>query len=398
MPQPNTLRISFTPLYTGLHRVCYRVGGVGPYDCTTVVSCTSGVPQIVDIPFDYTVINDTCNSDTLNGYVQPTCVPVTCSYLQTAFSFLYSPYCRFWTIECTGVAIDTILPDAVGGALEYTPGADIPIVFLGGGGINLDADAHISNGAVASVLLTTPGTGYTPGTFTSVPITPAGAQPTAGIGLIFATVVIAPGGFLASVTLAGATPNTGSGFVLNDTFTLNIPGNPGAGDIIITVNNISTGQVQYVTINDPGDDYTSIPTGSIGGSATFDITLAECPAYDMGNDCSASIIGIQPGHPLGWKYFKCEAIGGGNPVSINGWTATLGTLPTDCCYECEEVTFNNVSGGPLEIYYVDYALKSWSTSVLPNGNTLTVQIVKGTGWIEDASPVGGQAVTGVPCP
>lgn len=397
MPQPNTLQVTFTPAVSGNHRVCWRLGPSGPYNCTTIVTGIIAVPLDAYITINYATLNLVCDGSTIEGYVQPICVPESYTGLRTAFTNVYYPYCKFWTIECAGVAIDTILPDAVGGALEYTPGANIPIVFIGGGGINLDADAHISNGAVATVLLTTPGTGYTPGTFTSVPITPAGAQPTAGIGLIFGTVVIDPAGFLASVTLSGATPNTGSGFVLNDTFTLNIPGNPGAGDIIITVNNISTGQVQYVTINDPGDDYTSIPTGSIGGTATFDITLAECPAYDMGDDCSGSLIGVQPARALGWKYIKCEALGPGNPVSVDGWVATNGTLPAECCYACEEVTFTNASGGPLDIFYVDFATRGWNTSVLPNATTLTVQVVTGSAWIQNASPAGGSAVTGVPC-
>jgi hypothetical protein len=100
MPQPNTLRVQFTPNYTGNHRVCWRIG-TGAYDCTTIVAGITGVPVTVDIgAVDFNALNEACATSSINGYVQPTCVPETCPYLQVSFSESYDPYCRYWSLEC----------------------------------------------------------------------------------------------------------------------------------------------------------------------------------------------------------------------------------------------------------------------------------------------------------
>lgn len=101
MPQPNKLRVQFTPSYTGNHRVCWRIG-TGAYDCTTIVAGITGVPVSVDIDVDFDALNELCATSSINGYVQPTCVPETCPYLQVSFSESYDPYCTYWRLECGG--------------------------------------------------------------------------------------------------------------------------------------------------------------------------------------------------------------------------------------------------------------------------------------------------------
>ena len=67
-----TLDVTFDSNYNGNHVVCWRFNGSGPYDCSTVVSCTGGGASCtVSIPFTYT---GACNA-LIDGYVQPECDP-----------------------------------------------------------------------------------------------------------------------------------------------------------------------------------------------------------------------------------------------------------------------------------------------------------------------------------
>lgn len=394
MAHPNTLRLQFTPNYTGNHRVCYRLGIAGPFDCSTVVAGVVGVPQTVDIPFDYTVIDLTCNSDVITGYVQPVCVPESCPYLRTDFLVSYTPYCRLWTVECTDAPVETVGATSVGSG--YTPGAVIPVIFTGGGGgVGAAADAYIADAAVGSIGINNPGTGYTDGTFYNVATVPAGPQPAVGTGLVLAQVEIL-GGTVNSFSFAQNSADAGAGYVNGDTFTLNIPGNPGNGDIELVAGDVHSGDVLWIDLTNPGSGYTVAPGVSIGGTAVLVATLMQCPAYDLGTDCSGFNVGLQLQRSIGWKYFICQAIGPGNPSTIDGWTATLGTLPANCCYACEQLAYTNSSGGALNVFYIDYATRAWTLVNVPDGDTLTVQIVQGSAWLEDGTP-SGSPLTGTPC-
>lgn len=400
MAQPNTLRIQFTPNYTGNHRVCWRQGNSGPYDCSTIVAGVVGVPQTVDIPFDYNPINLTCTSDVLEGYVQPTCVPESCPYLQTGFISGYTPYCRLWTVECTDVAIESVGPSFVGSG--YTPGAVIPVVFTGGGpGVTITAvaDAYIADGAVGSVAITTPGVGYVDGTYYNVPAVPVAPQPGVGTGLVVAQVDVV-GGAIVSTSFNQNSADAGSGYVNGDTFNLvlpfTVPGDPGNVDNLLTVGGVHSGDVLWIDLTVPGAGYSVAPSVSIGGNAVLVAVLAQCPAYDLGTDCSGFNIGLQLQRSIGWKYFICQAIGPGNPTTIDGWTATLGALPANCCYACEQLAYTNSTGGAINVFYIDYATRTWTTVNVLDGNSLNVQIVQGSAWLEDNTP-SGSPLTGTPC-
>lgn len=71
-----TINVTFTSYFTGTHRVCYRLNGTGPYNCSTVVSCGGlGSTCTATITFPYAT-SETCEPVSVDGYVQPTCEPV----------------------------------------------------------------------------------------------------------------------------------------------------------------------------------------------------------------------------------------------------------------------------------------------------------------------------------
>lgn len=89
---PGTLQVDFVANYTGGHRVCWRIGTSGPYDCTTIVTCAGlGATCSASIPVDLTPYNIQCDDIIFEGYVQPVCYPEGASSGQVPFSVLYSP-------------------------------------------------------------------------------------------------------------------------------------------------------------------------------------------------------------------------------------------------------------------------------------------------------------------
>lgn len=89
---PGTLQVDFTANYTGDHRVCWRIGPSGPYDCTTIVTCAGlGATCSALISVDLTPYNVQCDDITFEGYVQPVCYPESATSGRTAFSVVYSP-------------------------------------------------------------------------------------------------------------------------------------------------------------------------------------------------------------------------------------------------------------------------------------------------------------------
>jgi hypothetical protein len=55
-----TLTVGFISQYAGDHRVCYRLGSTGPYDCSTIVTCTGG-GAACSVNITLTVDNETCD-------------------------------------------------------------------------------------------------------------------------------------------------------------------------------------------------------------------------------------------------------------------------------------------------------------------------------------------------
>jgi len=158
-PQPATITVTFTANYTGLHRVCWRIGSSGAYDCTTTVGCTSGSTCTVDITVS--VDNETCPIVTFEGYVQPTCELESSTNNRVPFSvdFDPDPSCKRYTVTCNNAPVVSIT--VTDGGSGYSPGSPPAVVITGGGGSGATATATVVGDAITSIAVDTQGSGYT---------------------------------------------------------------------------------------------------------------------------------------------------------------------------------------------------------------------------------------------
>ena len=87
---PATITVNFTSNYTGNHRVCYRLGGVGLYNCTTIVACLGGgTPCSTTI--NVTVDDEACTDYVYDGYVQAVCEAEASTTGRVAWTATYTP-------------------------------------------------------------------------------------------------------------------------------------------------------------------------------------------------------------------------------------------------------------------------------------------------------------------
>lgn len=115
---PATITVNFTSNYTGDHRVCYRLGGVGPYDCTTIVTCLGGgTPCSTTI--NVTVDDESCDDYVYDGYVQAVCEEEASLIGRVAWIATYTP-----TNACFSVAFTCVASDGSPSCPPFTLDAD----------------------------------------------------------------------------------------------------------------------------------------------------------------------------------------------------------------------------------------------------------------------------------
>lgn len=154
---PATITVNFTSNYTGNHRVCYRLGGVGPYDCTTIVTCLGGgTPCSTTI--NVIVDDESCNDYVYDGYVQAVCETEDSPLGIVAWTATYTP-----TNACFSVAFTC---NASGGA-AFCPAFTLPSdPDCGGGTVDVPA---IPNGDTFSFCFPAGTTFTAPTDYTRVP-------------------------------------------------------------------------------------------------------------------------------------------------------------------------------------------------------------------------------------
>lgn len=134
---PATITVNFTSNYTGDHRVCYRLGGVGPYDCTTVVTCLGG-GFACSASISILVDDAACTDYNYDGYVQAICEDEGSLVGRVAWTATYSPTnaCKSIVFTCTapggssycsGFSIDSSLD--CGGATVTVPDVEDGTIF-----------------------------------------------------------------------------------------------------------------------------------------------------------------------------------------------------------------------------------------------------------------------------
>ena len=365
-PIPATLTINFISNYAGPHRVCWRINGTGPYDCTTIINCVGGggacAANVV-----ISVDQSTCPNVSFDGYVQAACeleASLNGRVYWTPVIFVPDQPCKKYDVTCSAVDIpsyNVLIPGD-----GYIVGSNPPLTIIGGGGSGAAAHGIVGNGGVKTWTITNGGAGYNGGgsaTFVSVPaVNLVGA----GVGATF-DVIVTAGVITAIILTPGLDTAPGIGYVATDTFEFNnaLLGGSGAG-VIVTVDSVNTGEIQYIQVTSPGSAYSSLPAVTVQLSpgittAIASANLGECPAFDFEDDCAGNPQGVVGAQPLGYVYKKCSAIA---PTPPADWVVTI----NGCCYDCLTAQFtNNTIGGSADIKYTDCA----------TGAILTINVVFG---------------------
>lgn len=156
-----SLSIQFTSYYTGNHRICWRFGSSGAYDCSTVIACAGGAATC-STTILVGVSDESCDDVLIEGYVQPTCVGVDEETSRTYFTAVFNPEppCSKFLLTCASSGISGVTLTNPGSG--YTPSSSISWTTSGGGGAGAYGSALIDiSGSVSTVLITNAGSGYT---------------------------------------------------------------------------------------------------------------------------------------------------------------------------------------------------------------------------------------------
>jgi hypothetical protein len=343
-PVPAIITVSWQSNYNGPHRVCFRIVGAPTYTCTTGgthPNCGVG-PCSYDIPI--TADNETCDPVNYEGYVQAACEDESSllGRIPFAVSFIPSPACKQWSATCLGVGVASInVTDPADG---YTPGLPPVVSIVGGGGAGATAVAVVGTGFILTTGLVGVGVGYNDGVYVAVPlIGGTGAGATADItivgGAMTVVVLNAPGdGYTAGDPL---TPDTG---------TVGVPGAAGQIDAVTT----DLGYILAINITAPGNGYTSIPTVTVApsptGTATGDAVLALCPPLTI-YDCNGVTGEVLPAGTL-LPLVPYNMCGETEPTVPDEYgVAEIG----NCLCNCTEYDMSNTGAGPgnVEVTWID---------------------------------------------
>jgi hypothetical protein len=389
-PVPATMTVNFTSNYPGPHRVCWRIGNAGPYDCSTIVNCLGGGnPCSAVIPI--TVDNSTCVTVDFNGYVQAACQIEASLVDRIPFSVIFTPVppCRKWDVTCNSVDIPSY--NVVAAGTNYVVGSDPIITVLGGGGSGAAAHGIVGNGGLKTFTITNGGAGYNGGgsaTFLNVP-----AQTLTGVGVGGFLDVIVTLGVITAVTISTGNTDPGTLYAILDTFDFNNAdlGGSGAG-ALMTVNTVNTGNIQYVVVDNPGSGYSSLPTVTIAssptGQATITANLGQCPTFDFGLDCDGNAIGFVAAQDLGFVYSKCNSAA---PTPPADWVVA----ENGCCYDCVTAVFDAI-GINADISYTDCTTGELISTTVVVGVPLNACVVNNSWFWDPAFTVNVGTTPGCP--
>ena len=365
-----SITVNFLSNYAGQHRVCWRTGGAGAYNCTTLVSCPGSSATPCSVAISITVDNETCTNVDFDGYVQAVCEDEASTNGRVTFStsFVPDPSCKRYVATCARVIVDSYTMVVKGSG--YNAGAP-SVNVTGGGGAGATGTAVVGAGVILTKAISGAGAGYINGTYLACPLlggTGAGAQ---------ATVVIT-GGLITSLSIT----NAGTGYIntdilFPDTAVVGVPGV--AGTITITTD-FET--ITGVTLGSAGVGYTSIPTIAIGAppgfggvQATATVVMDPCATF-QNFDCGSTGPDLVPAIVLGETVAVCSTSGAPNPGAAYDVVES-----GNCLCTCENITVDDTTIGsaPINISatYIDCGGGFQDVSIA-NGGTLTACMVTGS--------------------
>jgi len=350
-PVPANITVDFNSNYTGDHRVCWRMGISGPYDCSTIVNCAGGgaaCQAVIVISVD----NETCDNVDFNGYVQATCNDIGSLEGRIPFqsTFIPEPTCKPYLITCDSSSIASI--SILNGGSGYDPlPTPPPIITFLGGGIGAAATATVTDGGLLT--WNSPGQqgqGYNPGVYFNVPFTTIAGP---GSGAIASQVTVDGGGNIDSVNVILDPANPGSGYTLASTISLDaaaLGGSMPTQAFVTDVLTVDTGRIYMITLDAPGTGYTvgsaTIAPPAMGITATVTVELAPCIDFLLTQNCSAQPPVTLMGMEVGQNFTQCLTA---EPGPVDGYSIAPGMT---CCYECSQVLFT-VGLEPVTIHYTD---------------------------------------------
>lgn len=283
---PANIKIEFISDYLGDHRVCYRLGTSGSYNCITINCSIQGGPCSTNISIF--VNNESCENVIYTGYVQAACIPQdsTQDRLAWEYTFVPSPQCKSYLATCALLEIASV--QMTKGGTNYT---SVPAVsFVGGLGL-ATGEAVLGLGSISAPSITIQGTGYLDGVYASVPVTCSGCGGTSA--LVTAVVV---GGKVVSIVITNGGKDfiTANGLSLNSSFM-----GPSFPVIDVEFDAVTDlGSVISVININTSQPFKSIPTiiftGGGGVDAEATVIMEDCPSI-VAIGCSGSDVTIPAG-------------------------------------------------------------------------------------------------------
>lgn len=340
-PVPANLKINFTALYNGAHRVCYRIGDSGSYSCITTTctigACIGTIPIFVD--------NETCDEISYEGYVQAECQDIDSEIdrVPWALTFTPSPGCKSYTVTCVNTTVASATITNAG--TEYNPAIPPDVLITGGGGSGAVATATVGDGKlnIGAVDSFTPGSGYINGTYNSVDVTGG-----SGTGAVATVVVL--GGIVISVSIN--TSNRGHGYQTTDTLGLDAADMGGAAPSVpATFHAVSDyGTVIAVNITSSGSAYTSVPiitiAASSGTQAAATAVMSGCTAITADGCSGSSVVIPSAAIELGDSFSVCNT--GGPPEPGTQYTVVQ---DGNCLCNCNSYTIGVTGPVSTQVRY-----------------------------------------------
>ena len=360
---PATIDLSFTSQYTsGCHRLGYRIQGSGDPYTIQAVACT---PFIIPNPpptclaqINIMVDDETCDAVVYEGYVQPCCQTEESLNGRVPFTvtFTPNPTCKSYQLTCDSTGILEVLVTTSG--TGYTPGATVPVTFADPAGTLADFECYVEDDGVEAI-------SFPPAI---AAVIADGTYTTAGINAVVAGTPT-PGTFeitvVASVITAivptpptGLTPTSyGVGYTVGDTITFAAPFNL----MTVTVTNVYNGGEIFVCVPiAPGSGYTgpttaTIPAPGAGITALLEVKYALCnPTEYFGTGCDDDVTPLRPDVALGATVQICRK------GDVGTAPANMTIVAGGCCADqgCETVTISAVDPNyDGNIWYVDCCSK-----------------------------------------